>query len=503
MVFMKKKLLKIVPLILCLALIVAVLAACTPTFRNPATPNSLTGNEEIEGNGGLAVRVGQYVFFINGVAGQHADNTFGQVQKGGIARVTLNQNGAPNFDTITMIVPQNVFHTSPTQGLIVHDGWIYYSTTSVDKNSQGEFKTNEMWLMRTRLDGTDTQILKMFSDFNVSYKVVNGFLIYTEGSEWAEGGTQLRQINLATGRDTLVDREVQGVRMTQFAHNQNAFIDAVFYTKANDNDKTDSTHNLIYMYRVGSVAPVMLMNGGIYDKENEPTGNFTTANRPNGYTLAIHEVVYLANGYVRLFYTRQTAGNVGTAPNALFSHDFGANLTFNLANETQYTVNDQFYTNITVFNDNAFFAMFNGDFVFVTRVNGSFVAPPNVTNRQVLVPSASSPQIHRIHLEQSESVTEVRVEFFMGNRLMSSRPLTIPANVRDASVHWGRGLETVFDAQISTSWLQPARIGNSLFFFSGRAREYAFFAPISSDEIARRPMLVSLMTDEDIRALAS
>ena len=82
----------------------AALAACGLTFAAECTgeyyrADALDGDysySEVVSNGGFAVEAGNFVYFINGVEANTADNTYGDVQKGALVRISKDNLAAGN-----------------------------------------------------------------------------------------------------------------------------------------------------------------------------------------------------------------------------------------------------------------------------------------------------------------------------------------------------------------------------------------------------------------------
>lgn len=173
---MKKKLLFTVVCVLLIAILCTIFAGCTAeNYKQKAIATNLS--ENIYSNGGLAVVYGEYLYFINGYAGADVDNTFGKVIKGAVMRVNL-VNGKPSGTPVT-IVPKNVYGTDKEYGgLYIVNDYIYYSTPSSEKDSAGKQKTDEMKIMRTKIDGSKTEEILAFDDFKVVFAVEDDQLIY-------------------------------------------------------------------------------------------------------------------------------------------------------------------------------------------------------------------------------------------------------------------------------------------------------------------------------------
>ena len=91
---MLKKLSKILPVLLILVLAFAALAGCSGNYTSPALSGDISGS--VSSNGGFVVQKGEYVYFINGVGDQSADNTYGNAVKGSVQRISVTDIAAEN-----------------------------------------------------------------------------------------------------------------------------------------------------------------------------------------------------------------------------------------------------------------------------------------------------------------------------------------------------------------------------------------------------------------------
>ena len=114
---MKRKILISVAIILTAALLVTVLVACNKSYKQDALPDSPGAEAAVTSNGGMAVKVGNYLYFINGYAGQDGDNEFKNVVKGAIMRAPI-ENGVPNRDKVQTVVPKNVYNSEESSSLL-------------------------------------------------------------------------------------------------------------------------------------------------------------------------------------------------------------------------------------------------------------------------------------------------------------------------------------------------------------------------------------------------
>ena len=87
---------KLIAVLICLVMLSAVmLSACGNKFKqNPVSVDGVSNDTVAEGNYGRAVKLGKYLYFVNGVVSVDVDNTFGKPEKSAIWRVTLADDGS-------------------------------------------------------------------------------------------------------------------------------------------------------------------------------------------------------------------------------------------------------------------------------------------------------------------------------------------------------------------------------------------------------------------------
>ena len=64
-----------------------------------------TSADKVSSNGGFVTETGDYVYFINGVAENTAVNTFGEVVKGSVQRISKSDLQDGNYGNTQTIVP--------------------------------------------------------------------------------------------------------------------------------------------------------------------------------------------------------------------------------------------------------------------------------------------------------------------------------------------------------------------------------------------------------------
>lgn len=450
-----------------------VLTGCLENYKTDAIETDWDGISSVESNGGIAVKAGKYLYYVNGYAGTDSENTFGDAVKGAIGRVELDENGDVKADTNTIVVPKNVYNTVATSGLYIDGNYIYYSTFSIAEKSDGTKKTDVMWLMRTKLDGTDTEIVKEFDDFTAEYKVVNGYVVYYLKNE-------LHSIDLNSKKftDTTVVSEISSVKFTYFTKGANGFADAVFFIKASEQD--NATNNTLWIYRAGGEAKLLI--------EANATSYGDTLLYPAGYTLALVEYSYVGDG-IRLVYTKTDSGK-NTISKGTYSYDFTADLSFDKASEVRYT----YLSNITALNflnDSNLIAV-NGTNVdwFKKGEDGKWISQGNV------IVASTAPTIFDI-VDDGSTVTVYYVT--SDNYIFSMKVLSKAADGTYAIAKGAAG--SLYSGGYDKTWLTYDKVCDNVYFFNANVLNNVYYVDlyelVARDSDSQIPTLLGIMTEAD------
>lgn len=328
-------------LVVCVLLlgVIFALAACSENTKQKAISTEIPDGAVVVDNGGMAVQYGSYVYFVNGYVGSSADNTFGDVVKGAICRATL-KNGEPDYTTVEVVVPKNVYGSDTKYpGIYIVDGYIYYHSTSVEKNSKREYKTDEGVLMRTSLDGSKTDTLVSFDDnASVIYAGDNShYVVYvTDNYAYSLDPSTKKSTLLSVPNAKNPDSDKQTVVAYNFAG------DYMVYTMYNYAIEPSSNYNkdyVVWAYNLKTGENKKIMDSSIYGVDGML------------FTTTVKEIVPTAEGF-KLYYTK--TGNVNNQSNGYYMYAFSAtNPTFDKSKEVRYTIGDG--TSYT-----RFFALNNG-----------------------------------------------------------------------------------------------------------------------------------------------
>ena len=179
------------------------------------------------------------MYFVHGYSGyltsQGKDNWFGNVVKGAIVRAKYQADGSLCYYVV--VVPKSVMASSENVGFSIYGEYIYYVSPSADEDRSGSVQTDTLQFLRTKLDGTGTQLILSIDNTSVKYKYTPTALFIYDNSDsklYAKDLTKKRFKKKDLG--TCVAEEVSSV---YFPKNESydpekgvTAADYVFYTKS-------------------------------------------------------------------------------------------------------------------------------------------------------------------------------------------------------------------------------------------------------------------------------
>ncbi len=446
---MNKRYLIVVLCIILSASVILTTVGCNENYKTDAIDTDWS-NIDVTSNNGLAVRVGKYLYFINGYAGKDGDNEFGSVEAGAIMRVEL-ENQKPKLETLVTIVPKNVYNSSANIGIVVVGEYLYYTTPSIAKNSKGEPMTDKMDLMRTKLDGTGTQKIASFDDYAAQFRVTpNGYLLYVR--ELA-----LHEIDLSSRKfkDREIVTEIGDFKFLPYTEIVNTLASTIFYTK--NDESTANYHNHVFAFTAGEESAKEIFNGldSYEGKELEHS---------KGYRLNLTDIKALADNKVRLFFAKTDSGpNTGSKGN--YSYDFDTTLSFVWANEVRYTSGVS-YTSFDILNDSNILALDSDSYdLGVKGIDNTWVFTPVI--------SVSAPKI----LAFTDNGQTVEVEYIVSNKLYRIKVLNRAGDTYTISIE---GAMALYNSGYLTTWLTYDKVYNTIYFFNSDVKNYTYFLDLSA-----------------------
>ena len=331
-IVMRRRVLLVIVAIALLCCVFGALVACESYKASPIDP---VGDKDatVESNGGLAVKQGNYLYFVNGYTGyltaNGEDNWFGNVTKGAIVRATYKEDGT--LGDYVVVVPKSIMADSEDVGFSIFGEYIYYVSPSPDEDrNSGSVKTSTLQFLRTKIDGTDTQLILSIDNTSIRYKYTSKalFIYDTSDSEnkilYAKDLTKNRFKKRDKG--TVIAEKVTSV---WFPKNETydpktgvTIGDYVFYTKDTE-DQYDSNNVLYVASPDGSVNKEIIGESSYGDKK---------------YNLSIVASA-VENDKVSLYYTKTSyvAMSSTSTTEGTFAYRFDSSFSFNKDNEKKLT----------------------------------------------------------------------------------------------------------------------------------------------------------------------
>lgn len=445
---MKKRLVvTIISVVLC-ALVALTLVGCKENYKQKALAMDWN-NIAVSSNNGLAVRVGTYLYFVNGYADKTGDNAFGETVKGAIMRVKL-ENNLPVKDTLETVVPKNVYNSNAKLGIVVKGEYIYYSTPSIKKDGKGKPMTDKMDLMRTKLDGTGTQVLASFDDFNTVYQVMDRHILYTRENK-------LFELDLASKsfKTKEIADEISQAKFLSYDLRSDVFSNTVLYEK---NDEGAGVYkNLVYAYMAGSEGPKVIIDGLDSYKGK-------VLEHEKGYRVTV-TALDLVGENLRVYYTK-----TDSTPNSIskgnYSYDFGRDFSFDYKKEVRYTTGNT-YTRFDRLNDTNFMVLddkgYHHGVYNQESKTWSFTPVIEVASIQILA------------YEEVEG--DIIVTYVTSNKLHKIKVLEKVADTYNKVVV---GVETLYSGPYFSTWLTYDKVFNTVYFFNSDVKNYTYYLDLSA-----------------------
>lgn len=508
---------------------VASAAGCSGYFSSSPLGGNYSG--DTVSNGGFAVGKGEYVYFLNGVESNTANNSYGTPVKGGVYRISNQNLKERNYNKAERVVPLVAYSSNYDTGIFIYGDYIYYGTPSTDKNSEGEVQNSVLDMKRSKLDGTETMKTAYVSFPSVSYDyrfVEDGgvvYLMYVAEDETLyeedAGVTNLHSLNTETGKDTLLVYDVQNVT---FDANDKSN-PQVYYTKTVRDYAASSNYGYNQLYSVKASATENkfadlsseTVNGwdddedryincgdvvldGIGSVGNDKTV-FNKENEVNVLSYTYTPVKYVNN---TLFYTRTTPDNSGAYLFSLKDGSVSNSVTGNAADGSRILSDGSSAGNYE-------YIFENGEFTAVLGTESTGISVNRVTDGK-LQPSSeldNNGNYFKIVKDGTATLLSVDAEHnWLYYSLTGGNGYTIyrvdysgvqsdytplPAGETDKTP------VQILDLDADSSWYKPEFINGYLLFASETANMTAYNYVMAFD--LHKDGENALMTNGDIRAL--
>lgn len=477
----KKRLFSIVALIVVLALAVGVLVACNSYKWDSIGMGDSSAN--VVSNGGYYVEQGRYVYFINGYVGDNADNTWGTPYKQSIMRAEKKADGTIDNESAKVVVPKSIYNGSKNGGFAIYDDWIYYATPNNDEDKSGTPSTTHTDFMRTKTDGSVTQLIAtinsrsseyLFTPTRVLYRTDTSTVYYVDFSgmrtdksidngKGAYGGTLVENAtSILWGYDA--DR----------ANGVSSVTDYVFYTQTVEDETGAKFYNNLYAVKYdGSEEPRLLLSGLAEGQDVNDIENVFN------YTLV--DMTVDSDDTVTLYYTKKIDADAN-ADRGLYENTFS--LSGGMGAESKLT--DSGLTSFYPLGyGNGILAVKDSNVYFV---NGS----GNYTDENLVIGAGRNAAV--------QAVIDGYVYYTAGSDGALYR-VNMPGTDGD-SVN-----ETeVIESGVKSDWLNLEFVGGRLFYFDTEDYSYVHYVDLGdfdgNEFTSKTTVLVGKMTQADADAKA-
>lgn len=360
---MSKRFTKIICAAVSVAVVAGTVTAAGCSYGGAALPGDIAAGTAAVSNGGFAVEKANYIYYINGVETNTADNAYGKPEKGAIYRVSKNSLEDRNYADVDLVVPQIAYSSNYDTGIFIYGDRVYYGTPSTNKNAEGVIQNSYLEMKSSKLDGSETMInyYVQFPDASYNYRYVECgegndktvYLMYVATSETlydeSTGVTNLHSYNTSTGKDTLLAYNVESV----IFDDSDKTNPCVYYTMKVRNYMAGSDYGYNQVYTVSADATEDKFAGklssetvvGWKDGEGDEKGD-----------------IYVNCG--DLVFDGVGKKDVISAGKSIFNYNYGVDATVNNDSYTytleKYTNDKLFYTRKTSNNDSNYLFLLDG-----------------------------------------------------------------------------------------------------------------------------------------------
>lgn len=305
---MKKKLFSVFAAVLVLVLCVAALVACNPYKADSIGKGD--SDATVESNGGYVVKQGNFVYFINGYVGESADNTWGAATKQGIVRAEI-KDGKVDPKSAKLVVPKSVYNSSNVGGIAIHGEWIYYTSVNTDKDKSGTASTVNTDFMRTKTDGSVTQLIGTIGTRSAKY-------IFTKSRVLYYTNNTIGFIDFSKMNDKATDKGNGAVKGTLAENVENVVwdyaTDSIFYVQtAPSEDSYKNYNNLCTIKADGSGQKVLATQKTFVAEGKDPVQD-----QLNVFKYSLVNMYVEENGDCTLYYTKSHTLNSSSVSDGLF-----------------------------------------------------------------------------------------------------------------------------------------------------------------------------------------
>ena len=488
----KKKICAVAVAVVVLIAAILVLTAC-----NKYKWDSIGAGDSADtvvSNGGYYVEQGGYAYFINGYVGDNDANDWGTPYKQSIMRAELNADGSVNNATAKVVVPKSIYNQSTSGGFAIYGDWIYYATPNNDEDTTGTASTTHTDFMRTKTDGSVTQLIGTINSRSSNYLFTptrvlfstdsNATVYYFDFSGMKENKSLSNRKGVTEG--VLIENAtsvVWGYDLSREAGAGAQVSDYIFYTeKLTDDSNSYEFYNKLCCVRYdGSDRRVLLDNtsflaeGDNYLNTPEKVFNFT-----------LSKLFYESDNEVTLYYTKSVEINGSATSVGLYLNTFTLDGGLGAAGEKKLTENSS-TTFFPMGKDEGILLQSNSKYYLVTGTGADDI---KLSDGRVVIGVSSTVQ----------AVIDGYVYYTDANALYR-------INLDAAATGGSPNAERIIAAGVKTDWLALEFVdkGDNAFLFYFDTEEYTYTSYVvltAFDGEELTPVMIGDMTQADKDAKA-
>ncbi len=488
----KKKICAVAVAVVVLIAAIFVLTACNKYKWDSIGAGDSAGT--VVSNGGYYVEQGGYAYFINGYVGDNDANDWGTPYKQSIMRAELNADGTVNNATAKVVVPKSIYNQSTSGGFAIYGDWIYYATPNNDEDTTGTASTTHTDFMRTKNDGSVTQLIGTINSRSSNYLFTptrvlfstdsNATVYYFDFSGMKENKSLSNRKGVTEG--VLIENAtsvVWGYDLSREAGAGAQVSDYIFYTeKLTDDSNSYEFYNKLCCVRYdGSDRRVLLDNtsflaeGDNYLNTPEKVFNFT-----------LSKLFYESDNEVTLYYTKSVEINGSATSVGLYLNTFTLDGGLGAAGEKKLTENSS-TTFFPMGKDEGILLQSNSKYYLVTGTGADDI---KLSDGRVVIGASSTVQ----------AVIDGYVYYTDANALYR-------INLDAAATGGSPNAERIIAAGVKTDWLALEFVdkGDNAFFFYFDTEEYTYTSYVvltAFDGEELTPVMIGDMTQADKDAKA-
>ena len=459
----KKHLVSIIAIVALVAVLMTALVGCNKYEWKSVGAGQ--PDATVESNGGYYVKQGDFVYFINGYDTNTAvDNTFGTPVKNSIVRAKLNSDGT--YSDAVVVVPKQIYNQNAEGGFAIFGEWIYYATPNNDSDKNGVASTTHTDFMRTKIDGTVTQLLATINSRSSQYLFTPTRILFKESA-----GTVVNYIDFSAVDGSKSMDNGKGVTYGTFLENVETVLwdynsEYIYYTETVTGDLSYEFCNTLNAIKYDGTDKKVLADKYTYLTDGEKE-NYVDYFPTKVFSYTLVDMVVENDGVV-LYYNKANYVASQEEGRGLFVNKVAFGGDFDTATEKHLSKSTAL--------SSVYALGYN---------NGALVATS--AGKTYLVTGAESETTENIIIGRA-----VTIQYVLGDTVYYTD--ATGGKLYSISLTNYENEKVVLEAGIVTNWLKLEFVGSDMFFFDSADYNYLHKANLAD---ADETTMLGIMNDAD------